>query len=479
MALTGPRHHLTWLTGSAGAVAGKGVRVLLVLGEGGAVAALTTDVVPVVLLAATLVAAVLRPRRLPEAVVAAGAAVVVLAVGAVDVSAAEAELERLAPVVAFLAALLVLARLCADEGVFEAAGRRLVRGARGGSDASERHGRFLTATFVVGTLTTLALSLDATAVLLTPTVLVAARRAGLRPQPAVHLVGHLTNSASLLLPVANLTNLLALAALTQLGVGFLDFVALMALPALVVLGVELVGTRRFFRVTRPEPVEVSSPGPGGGGAAAGAACVDADADDPVPWVAIVLLGLTLAAIAVTGSLGLEPVWAAATGAGVLAAHALARGRTRPAGLARAVDVPFLVFVAGLAVVVRAVVESRVGEVLHALTPSDESLLALLGFTLLAAALANLANNLPALLVLLVPAAAVGPLAVLAVLIGVNVGPNLTYVGSLATLLWRRSLRWDGEQVVWGTFLRHGLVTVPAQLLLGTLALWSAGLLLRP
>ncbi|QIK68611.1 arsenic transporter [Nocardioides sp. HDW12B] len=434
-----------------------------------------------VLLAATLVAAVLRPHRLPEAVVAVGAAAVVLGVGAVDVADAEAELERLAPVVAFLAALLVLARLCADEGVFEAAGRRLVRGAGVGpgggpgggppDGAAQRQRRFLTATFVVGTLTTLALSLDATAVLLTPTVLVAARRAGLRPRASVHLVGHLTNSASLLLPVANLTNLLALATLTGMGVGFLDYVALMALPALVVLAVELVGTRRFFRAEEPS----ASPAPG----PAAASGPDHADGEPTPWPAIVLLGLTLGAIAVTGSLGLEPVWAATAGALVLAVHALARGRTRPATLARALDVPFLVFVAGLTVVVRAVVESRVGEVVHALTPSGEGLLALLGFTFLGAVLANLANNLPALLVLLVPAAAAGPLAVLAVLIGVNVGPNLTYVGSLATLLWRRSLRWNGEEVAWGTFLRHGLLTVPAQLLLGTLALWAAGLVLRP
>ena len=209
---------------------------------------LTRDVVPVLLLAAVLVAAVLQPRRLPEAVVAVGAAVVVLATGAIEVAEAEAELERLAPVVAFLAALLVLARLCADEGIFEAAGQRLVRGAQAarGAPGGTAQRRFLGAAFVVGTLTTLALSLDATAVLLTPTVLVAARRAGLRPGPPVHLVGHLTNSASLLLPVANLTNLLALATLTDLGVDFLHFVALMALPAAVVLAVEYVGTRWFF-----------------------------------------------------------------------------------------------------------------------------------------------------------------------------------------------------------------------------------------
>ena len=237
--------------GGQGRAVGGEVRSPAASWEVGPVEALRYDVVPVLLLAATLVAAVLQPRRLPEAVVAAASAAVVLVTGAVEVAEAEAELERLAPVVAFLAALLVLARLCADEGIFDAAGRRLVRGARGagavgGTGASERR-RFLGAAFVVGTLTTLALSLDATAVLLTPTVLVAARRAGLWPRPAVHLVGHLTNSASLLLPVANLTNLLALAALTGLGVGFLDFVALMALPAAVVLAVEYVGTRWFFR----------------------------------------------------------------------------------------------------------------------------------------------------------------------------------------------------------------------------------------
>ena len=127
---------------------------------------------------------------------------------------------------------------------------------------------------MVGTLTTLALSLDATAVLLTPTVLVAARRAGLRPGPSVHLVGHLTNSASLLLPVANLTNLLALATLTDLGVDFLHFVALMALPAAVVLAVEYVGTRWFFGTAR-----VRRRGAGGGRAGPGGA---ARPGDPSP-----------------------------------------------------------------------------------------------------------------------------------------------------------------------------------------------------
>ena len=90
---------------------------------------------------------------------------------------------------------------------------------------------------------------------------------------------------------------------------------------------------------------------------------------------------------------------------------------------------------------------------------------------LAALLANLLNNLPATLVLL-PAVAHVPGLVLAVLVGVNVGPNLTYVGSLATLLWRQILHARDAAPVAGEFLRLGLLTVPACLVAGVAALWA-------
>jgi arsenical pump membrane protein len=61
--------------------------------------------------------------------------------------------------------------------------------------------------------------------------------------------------------------------------------------------------------------------------------------------------------------------------------------------------------------------------------------------------------------------------VLAVLIGVNIGPNLTYAGSLATLLWRRLLAERDRDVDLGEFTRLGLVTVPAGLAVATVALW--------
>ena len=111
--------------------------------------------------------------------------------------------------------------------------------------------------------------------------------------------------------------------------------------------------------------------------------------------------------------------------------------------------------------VKAVTENGLGADPGHLVPAGISLPALLATAALAAGLANLINNLPALLVLLPLAGSSGPGAVLAVLIGVNIGPNLTYTGSLATLLWRRVLRQHGSGPSLREFTVLGLLTVPA------------------
>ena len=127
---------------------------------------------------------------------------------------------------------------------------------------------------------------------------------------------------------------------------------------------------------------------------------------------------------------------------------------------------FCLFVLALGVVVAAVVDHGLGALLGALLPHGAGLLALLAIAGIAAVLANLINNLPAVLALLPLLAAAGPGPVLARLIGVNLGPNLTYVGSLATLLWRRILQEHDHDAELGEFTRVGLVTVPATLLGG-------------
>jgi arsenical pump membrane protein len=90
----------------------------------------------------------------------------------------------------------------------------------------------------------------------------------------------------------------------------------------------------------------------------------------------------------------------------------------------------------------------------------------------AAVLANVVNNLPATLALVPLVASSGPAAVLAVLIGVNIGPNLTYVGSLSNLLWRSVLRRYDVSASVGEYTRLGLCTVPTALVAAVLALWA-------
>ena len=118
-------------------------------------------------------------------------------------------------------------------------------------------------------------------------------------------------------------------------------------------------------------------------------------------------------------------------------------------------------------------DNGLGSAIGHLLPGGDSLPALLAVVAVAAVLSNLINNLPAVLALLPVAAAGGPGPVLAVLIGVNLGPNLTYVGSLATLLWRRILHEHDDAPALGHFTRLGLLTVPATLVASTAALWAA------
>ncbi|KZB88744.1 transporter [Amycolatopsis regifaucium] len=414
---------------------------------------ITGELVSIALLLVVLAFAVIRPRGLPEAVAAVPAAGIVLLAGVISFPVAVDEFARLAPVVGFLAAVLVLAKLCDDEGLFQAAGTVMARFGRG------QPRRLLVAVFAVAAAVTVVLSLDATVVLLTPVVFATAARMGARAKPHAYACAHLANSASLLLPVSNLTNLLAVAAT---GISFLRFTALMTLPWLAAVLTEYLVFRRFFAAdlaARPR-----------GGNAVPAR--------KVPAFVLVVLGLTLAGFVVTSLLDVSPAWAAFAGAAVLACRALAQRRTSPAAIVRSANIPFLAFVLALAIVVRAVVDNGLAEALGHVVPTSGTFPALLGAAAVAAVLANLINNLPAVLVLLPLATAGGTPVVLAVLIGVNLGPNLTYVGSLATLLWRRILHRHDARPRLGEFTRLGLLTVPASIVLAVAGLW-AGLILVP
>ncbi|MFF8381876.1 SLC13 family permease [Streptomyces sp. NPDC015661] len=401
-----------------------------------------------VLLALVLACAVIRPFGWSEAVVAVPAAALAIVTGAVPLDDALDEAERLGPVIGFLAAILVLAQLCDDDGLFRACGAWMARTSEG------RPRRLLKQVFLAASAITAVLSLDATVVLLTPVVFATAARLGVRPKPHVYACTHLSNTASLLLPVSNLTNLLAF---TVSGLTFTRFAALMALPWLAAIAVEYAVFRSFFATDLD----------------AGAQAAPTTETPRLPLFALVTVGCTLVGFALSSVAGVDPAWAACAGALVLAVRALVQRRTTSGALLRSASVPFLAFVLSLGIVVRAVVDNGLDEALGHLIPAGDSLPVLLGLAGLAALLANLINNLPAVLVLLPLTAPSGPGAVLAVLLGVNIGPNLTYAGSLATLLWRRIVHSHDAEVELREFTRLGVYTVPASLGAAVIALWGS------
>jgi len=400
-------------------------------------------------LAVALAAAVARPLWLPEPVAAAGGAAVLVVLGAEGVAGAADALADLAPTVAFLAALLVLAEGCRRAGLFEAIGALLVRHAR------QRPRRLLALVFAVAFTVTAVLSLDATVVLLTPIVFASAARMRTSPKPHVYAGSHLANSASLLLPVSNLTNLLAFHAS---GLSLTRFAALMALPTVAVVAIEWLMLSRFFAGDLARPRVTRAPD-----------------EDPrrLPRATVAVVALTLAGFGASSPLGIAPLWVAGAGAAAVTLPALARGTARPAAVVRAAEPGFLVVVLGLGVIVATASDRGVASAVRAVVPGGDSLLALLAVAFVAATLANLVNNLPATPILVPVVAAAGPAPVLAVLVGVNVGPNLTYVGSLATLLWRRVLHHEDTDVDAGEFVRLGALTVPAALVAATVLLWFA------
>jgi arsenical pump membrane protein len=413
-----------------------------------------SEIAAVLALIATLAAAVARPRLAPDWAVAAFTAFALVVLGVLSADDARSAVSDIGPTIAFLAALLVLADGCRAAGLFEALGAAMAVGARG------RPKRLLAMVFAAAAGTTAVLSLDATVVLLTPVVFATASRLRVPARPHVYACSHLANSASLLLPISNLTNLLAYEAA---DVSFTRFAALMVLPWLVAIGVEwVVLGRSFASDLRPR----RGRGRGGGRLRA--------APDPgervaLPRFAIGVVAATLVGFALSSFAGIAPVWIAAAGALALAV----RERRTPRALLQAVEPAFLVFVLGLAIVVRAAGDHGLQSAVDGLVPHGDGLLTLLAIAAVSAVVANLLNNLPATLIVLPVAAAGGPGPVLAMLIGVNVGPNLTYVGSLATLLWRRVLRAHDTDTDLGEFVRLGALTVPPILLASTFVLWLA------
>lgn len=285
---------------------------------------------------------------------------------------------------------------------------------------------------LLATLTTVVLSLDTTAVLVTPVVLTLAQRLALNPLPFALATVWLANTASLLLPISNLTNLLAV---DRLGLTPTAYVGRLALPALVAVAVTvtlLAGWQRRSLTGRYDVPAVEPPADRVLFLSTAGACL--------VLVPLLLLGL--------------PVAVASTASALVAAAAFA-WRQRSALRLRLLPWRVVLGVSALFALVAVVGPLGADGLL------EKGIGGPLRTAFVAAAGANVLNNLPAYL-------AVERVSthdqLLPLLLGVNLGPLITPWGSLATLLWSERCRAKGVRISWISYAAAGLVLVPVLLL---------------
>jgi arsenical pump membrane protein len=419
-------------------------------------------VVTLTVFAAMIVLMVVRPRRWNEAWWTMLAAAAMLAYGLVTPHDALGAVLAGKNALLFLLSLLALSMLVGKSGFFEWAAVRCARVAKGDAHTLYRNA------FVAGAIITAILSLDTTAVMLTPVMLALVKRLKVPAAPYVVLCAFVANVGSLALPISNLTNLLFADAFRQT---FAAFAARMIVPQLVALVTTFAVLRWHFRRELPERFDGESlPEP--------ASVVPHPAYFLVCIIvlAVVLIGYFLAPL-----MGVEPYVFAFAGCGVLAIAGAVAGRVQIRAVGE-LSWDIFPFVIGLFIAVQGlenlgIVGAEAGWLASMRHGSPEKFLAAAGATAFAS---NLMNNLPAALiarsVLLRSHAHMGT--VLAALIGADAGPMITPFGSLATMLVLSFARRDGEEVRTGRLVMLGLWAVPVIVILTTLSLSLSFALVR-
>lgn len=387
----------------------------------------------------------LRPRGISEAYWVGGGALLLVLLRLIPLKLTGKAVAEGSDVYLFLIGMMLLSALANEHGVFEWMSSAAVRGANGSA------ARLFTLVYGIGTLTTIFMSNDATAVVLTPAILTAVRKAKVQPLPHLFACALIANAASFVLPISNPANLVVFhQGMPPLGRWLLSF----GLPSILSIAATYLMMRFLFRndlqgkiqeEVKPEPL-----GTDGKVVLGGLGCV---------------IAVLLTASGFNKDLGLPTCLAALVVTAVVSLQA----KSNPLKLAEEISWGTLALVAGLFVMVAAVESlgalQYTADALHwaeKLVPAEGALV--MGFVVGIAN--NIVNNLPLGLIAggTLQAAHAKGLFANAVLIGVDLGPNLSVTGSLATILWLMALRKEKIQVSFWTFLKVGAITMPAALL---------------
>ena len=396
-----------------------------------------------IIVAGSILLMLVRPRDIPEAYWIGGGVSVLLVLRLITPQLAIRAAGESLDVCLFLAGMMLLSEVARERGVFDWVSFKAVRAA-GGSCT-----RLFALVYIAGTLVTMFMSNDATAVVLTPAVLGAVRRTNVQPLPYVFVCAFIANAASFLLPISNPANLVvfqgAMPALPQWMFAF-------SLSSVLSIGVTFMVLRFLFREHLDEPLQQH------------AVPVSLNADGKL---ALAGIGLMVVVLLTASSFGKDLGLPSCLAALAVTAAICIRGRNSPLSLLSEISWSTLVLVAGLFIMVDAVesigamsyLKSWLEWAQHFGAPGE----LMTGFAVGIAN--NLVNNLPLGLIAgnTVHAVHASRSLASAVMIGVDLGPNLSITGSLATILWLIALRKEKLNVSFWDFLKVGVIAMPVAL----------------
>jgi len=397
------------------------------------------------IVAISILLMLLRPRGIPEVWWISAGALLLLALRLIPFKLAGKAVAEGSDVYLFLTGMMLLSELAREQGVFDWVASVAVRGANGSCS------RLFALVYGVGTLVTIFMSNDATAVVLTPAILTAVRKSKVEPLPHLFVCALIANAASFVLPISNPANLVVFhTGMPPLG----KWLASFAIPSILSIAATFLVMRFLFRDELCKSI-------------------DADVEDtPLSTNGkLVLAGLAimiavlLTASALKKDLGLPTCLAALAITAIISIKA----RENPWKLAKEISWSTLLLVAGLFILVDAVESQGALQLTQSWLAWAQHLAPAAGALVVGFVVGignNLVNNLPLGLIAgaTIQAAHIKGLIANAVLIGVDLGPNLSVTGSLATILWLLALRKEKLDVSFWKFLRVGAIAMPVALL---------------
>jgi arsenical pump membrane protein len=386
----------------------------------------------------------LRPRNIAEVWWVSTGAFLLLALRLIPVKLAFSAVKQGTDVYLFLIGMMLLAELAREQGVFDWVSSVAVRGAKGSCS------RLFFLVYAVGIIVTVFMSNDATAVVLTPAILAVIRKVKVSALPYLFVCAFIANAASFVLPISNPANLVVFrTGMPPLG----QWLTAFGVPSVLSIAATYIVMRVYFRADlkdriehQAKPVTLTVPG------------------KVVLWGLVFVVAALLTASAMKQDLGLPTCLTA------LAITAVASfvAKSNPVKLFREISWSTILLVAALFVLVDAVesqgalklTQQGLAWAQHLAPPAA---VMVVGFTVGVGN--NLVNNLPLGLIAgaTLNAAHIKGLIANAVLIGVDLGPNLSVTGSLATILWLLALRKENLNVSAWKFLKLGIIAMPIAL----------------